>query len=109
MLDADIQHGSPAPGTAFLHRARRFMYVFTCPVFLSQNAGPYAPTKDTYYEKEALPKGPLTNVKVRDNISVYARAKTPMAVISSRLVILECAADIKRFSSQVQYPLVSWS
>ena len=48
------------------------MYVFTCPVFLSQNAGPYAPTKDTYYEKEALPKGPLTNVKVRDNISVYA-------------------------------------
>ena len=38
-----------------------------------QNAGPYAPTKDTYYEKEALPKGPLTNVKVRQ-LAVWLHA-----------------------------------
>jgi hypothetical protein len=37
------------------------IYVSSLPL---QNAGPYTPTKDTYYEKEALPKGPLTNVTV---------------------------------------------
>ena len=85
------------------------MYVFYLPRFNVQNAGPYAPTKDTYYEKEALPKGPLTNVTVRANICVYARASTPTAFHFSRLLILEIVAEIKRLSSQVHYPLVSWS
>ena len=74
---------------AFFLCSSAFTY---CCTFNFQSPGPYAPLADTYYDAEALPKGPLTKVAV--------------SALQLNRTSLPCKFIVN--SMQVQYPIPSW-